>query len=112
MEANPGCTVTGPAIIGREAEIADLWRKLETRSVVLSAERRVGKTSMLRKISEQPKDGWKPILTLVESVRHPIDCVAAVYAEADRVQIRSSKSVWAGRIRSAYEAIAGGQFGS
>src|ERR1700674_848397 len=89
MKANPGGTVTGGAIIGRQVEIADIWRKLETRSVVLSAERRVGKTSILRKISEQPRDSWKAILVLVESARHPIDCVEAIYTEAERLDVPS-----------------------
>jgi len=40
MKANPG-GVAGAAIIDPEVEIAGLWSKLQTRSVALSAERRV-----------------------------------------------------------------------
>ncbi len=75
MKANPGGTVTGKAIIGREKEIADIWKRLEKRSVVLTAERRVGKTCVLRKMSEKPRNRWLPLFCWVESDRHPIDCV-------------------------------------
>ena len=61
MKANPGGTITGEAILGREREIADLWGKLEKRSVVFAAERRVGKTCVLRKMSENPRNGWMPL---------------------------------------------------
>ncbi len=107
MKANPGGPVTGDAIIGREKEIQDIWGKLEKRSVILSAERRVGKTSVLRKMAEHPKDGWLPIFCLVESDRHPIDCVKKIFSEADRLKARSDKGIWLGRVRSAYKAIAG-----
>lgn len=106
MKANPGGTVTGEAIIGREVEIADLWSKLQTRSVVLSAERRVGKTSILRKMSERPHVNWTAVLVYVESARHPIDCVEAIYREADRLEVRSSKAVWQSRIKSSYSNLA------
>lgn len=111
MKANPGGTVTGDAIVGREAEIADLWHKLQTRSVVLSAERRVGKTSILRKMSESPHAGWAALLVYVESARHPIDCVEAIYREADRIALRSSRAKWLSRIRSSYEKLSDSQVG-
>jgi hypothetical protein len=101
MKANPGGTLTGNAIIGREAELKGLWSKLQRRSVVLSAERRVGKTSLLRKMSDHPPGGWIPLLVFVESARHPIDCVAAMYDKASEAQIRSSKGVWLKRVRTA-----------
>jgi len=107
MKANPGGTVTGDAIIGREKEIADIWMKLEKRSVIFTAERRVGKTCVLRKMSEHPRDGWRCLFCWVESDRHPIDCVEKIFAEANRLEARSNKGIWLGRIRSAYKAIAG-----
>lgn len=107
MKANPGGTVTGEAIIGREKEIADIWKRLEKRSVVLTAERRVGKTCVLRKMSEKPKNRWLPLFCWVESDRHPIDCVGKIFSEANRLEARSDKGIWLGRIRSAYKTLAG-----
>jgi hypothetical protein len=107
MKANPGGTITGDAILGRENEIAEIWGKLEKKSVLLSSERRVGKTCVLRKMQEHPREGWVPIFTWVESVRHPIEFVGVMYSEADRLHVRSPKGVWLGRVRSIYQAIAG-----
>ena len=78
MKANAGGTLTGDAILGREEEIAAIWERLSRRSVVLTAERRVGKTSVLRKMSERPADDWVPLLCLVESKRHPVECVETI----------------------------------
>jgi len=107
MKANPGGSVTGEAIIGREKEIADIWTKLEKRSVILTAERRVGKTCVLRKMSEHPVGSWLPLFCWVESDRHPIDCVEKIFSEANRLDAQSDKGLWLGRIRSAYKAISG-----
>jgi len=106
MKSNPGGTVTGSAIVGRHKELREIWNKLQKRSIVLSAERRVGTTSILRKMKEIPKDNWTPLLVLVESARHPIDCVEAIYNEADAAHLRSSKSQWAKSLRDAYRALA------
>ena len=61
MKPNPGGIITGEAIIDREKEITSIWKTLENQSVVLTAERRVGKTSVLRKLEENPKNGWIPM---------------------------------------------------
>lgn len=106
MKSNPGGTITGSAIIGRDSELHQIWQKLDKRSIVLSAERRVGKTSLLRKMKEYPRKGWTPILVLVESARHPIDCVEAIYNEACASQVLSTKGVWAKRVTEAYKKLA------
>ena len=48
MRPNPGGMIKGEAIVDREKEIASIWRALQNQSVVISSERRVGKTSILR----------------------------------------------------------------
>ena len=85
MKEIPGGTVTGEAIVGRSAELTEIWAKIAKRSIVLSAERRVGKTSLLRKMLDEPQHGWTPLLVLVESARHPTDCVEAIYEQASAV---------------------------
>jgi hypothetical protein len=109
MKANPGGPVTGDGIIGRSSELAMIWSKLQKRSVMLSAERRVGKTSLLRKMADEPQSGWTPLLVFVESARHPIDCVEAMYNRASEAQMCSSKSIWMNRIRKTCETLGSGQ---
>ena len=107
MKANPGGTITGEAILGREVDIAEIWEKLEKRSVILTAERRVGKTCVMRKMAEYPRNGWMPLLCWVEHARHPIDCVEQIYSEASQMEAQSGKGKWLTRIRAAYQMISG-----
>jgi AAA+ ATPase superfamily predicted ATPase len=111
MKANPGGTVTGDGIIGRSSELAELWNKLQKRSVLLSAERRVGKTSLLRKMTEEPPSGWTPLLIFVESARHPIDCVEAMYDVVSEAKMCSTKGVWMHEIGKAFEKLGSAQVG-
>jgi hypothetical protein len=107
MKANPGGSVDGEAIVGREVEISEIWRKLERQSVILTAERRVGKTCILKKMRAHPRNGWIPLLCWVEQCGHPIECIETIYGEAQRMEAQSNKGVWLGRIRSVYQRIAG-----
>lgn len=50
MRNMTGRPVTESDFYNREAELADLWRKLETDHVLLLAPRRVGKTSLMYKL--------------------------------------------------------------
>ena len=79
MKPNPGGILTGEAIVDREKETGLIWNALQNQSVVLVSERRVGKTSVLRKMEENPRDGWMPLLYLVEGKNHPIEFVEGLY---------------------------------
>ena len=79
MKPNPGGTITGEAILNREKEIESIWRALQNQSVVVISERRVGKTTILRKMEENPEEGWNPILYLVEGKEHPVEFVEGLY---------------------------------
>ncbi len=79
MRPNPGGIITGEAIVDREQEIHSIWEALHGQSIVLTSERRVGKTSILRKMLENPRDGWSPVLYWVEGKRHPIEFVEGLY---------------------------------
>jgi hypothetical protein len=57
MKANPGAIVSPSEVIGRDRLIANLWERLEQQSLILSAERRMGKTSVIKKMqAEAPKN--------------------------------------------------------
>jgi ATP/maltotriose-dependent transcriptional regulator MalT len=61
MKANPGGQLTPGEVIGRDRLIRKLWRVLETRSLVLSAERRMGKTSVIKKMTAEASPSKLPI---------------------------------------------------
>jgi AAA+ ATPase superfamily predicted ATPase len=79
MKPNPGGMLKGKAVVNREKEINSIWRALQNQSVVITSERRVGKTSILRKMEENPKEDWIPILFLVEGKEHPVEFVEGLY---------------------------------
>lgn len=79
MKPNPGGIIKGNAVVDRKNEIDSIWSTLENQSVVLISERRVGKTCVLRKMEENPKDDWQPVLYWVEGKEHPIDFVEGIY---------------------------------
>ena len=79
MKPNPGGILSGEAVIDRENEINKIWLALENQSVVLVSERRVGKTSIMRKMEANPENGWFPILYLVEGKEHPVEFVEGLY---------------------------------
>jgi AAA+ ATPase superfamily predicted ATPase len=81
VRPNPGGALTGEAIVDRKNEIASIWRALQNQSVVISSERRVGKTSILRKMEEKPCDGWIPLLYIVEGKEHPVEFIEGLYEE-------------------------------
>ena len=50
MKANPGGAIAPEDVIGRDKLIANLWNILDRQSVILSAERRMGKTTVIKKM--------------------------------------------------------------
>ena len=106
MEANPGGILTGDAIIDREQEIKSIWKSFKNQSVILTAERRVGKTSVLRKIEENPKDNWTPILYWVEGKWHPIEFVEGLYETLVQKGMIEDKFY---RLKKYYEKFVGGK---
>lgn len=79
MKPNPGGIITGAAIVDRDREIESIWEAIEIMSVILFSERRVGKSSVLRKIEENPRNDWLPILYWIEGKGHPIEFVEGLY---------------------------------
>ena len=55
MKTNPGGMLEILDIVGRDELIQQIWEVLDKQSVVLTAERRIGKTSIIRKMENKPK---------------------------------------------------------
>ncbi|RKY18713.1 MAG: hypothetical protein DRQ55_12635 [Planctomycetota bacterium] len=73
MRASPGGQLPIDEIHGRDAFIAELWRTLETNSIRLEAERRVGKTHVLNKMEGEPSGNWEVIKLDLEEVHSAIE---------------------------------------
>src|ERR1039457_5058878 len=87
MRANPGGEVGPSDVIGRDRLIEDLWRALEAQSVVLTSERRIGKTTVICKMQkEASKSSASPFSVLrdLEGLRTVQEFVDCVYVDVER----------------------------
>lgn len=83
MKANPGGQVAPSEVIGRDKLIESLWEILERQSLVLSAERRMGKTCIIKKMRTEAPPDKLPIFHDLEKVRSPIEFVETVLQDVE-----------------------------
>lgn len=81
LKSNPGGQLAPDEVIGRDRLVARLWDTLEGRSVVLTAERRMGKTSVLKKMEAQPRDLFKTIRRDLENISSPLEFVERLFED-------------------------------
>jgi hypothetical protein len=79
MRANPGGNLDPKDVLGRDRLIADLWGVLERQSVVLVSERRMGKTSVIKKMHAERPDGVLTFYQDLEGIRTPVEFVEHVF---------------------------------
>lgn len=84
MKANPGGQIATNSVIGRDHLIRTLWSTIESQSLVITAERRIGKTTVMKKMEKEPLAGWLPVYQDLESCHSAHDFAMAVYGEVDR----------------------------
>lgn len=109
MKANPGGQLSPDQIVGRDILIESLWRILDRQSLVLAAERRLGKTSILKKMVAAPRSGWKPVFRDLERVRTPLEFVEVVVQDAEAHLSRTKRT--SRRLADAVHALAGIELG-
>jgi hypothetical protein len=71
MRANPGGEIAASEVIGRDEFIRHLWDVLDRQSVMLVAERRFGKTTVIKKMHADPPTGWTVLWRDVEGCSSP-----------------------------------------
>ena len=81
LKSNPGGQLAPDEVIGRDRLVARLWDTLEGRSVVLTAERRMGKTSVLKKMEAEPRDLFKTIRRDLENISSPLEFVERLFED-------------------------------
>lgn len=109
MKANLGGQIDPSEVIGRDGLILRLWRVLERQSLVLSAERRMGKTCLVRKMeAEVPKDSL-PVYRDLERVHRPLEFVELVFQDVKSYLSRVSRT--AKRVRALLTQLSGGEIG-
>lgn len=79
MEINPGGYIDPSEIIGREAEIERYWQILRRQSLILNAERRIGKTLLLRKMGATGREQVSTFYQELERVHSIIELISQIY---------------------------------
>lgn len=93
MRANPGGRIGLSEIVGRDAFVGELWGVLRGQSLVLTSERRIGKTCVIRKMREEcPDPGAVCVLSDLEALRSPSEFVEALYADVEDLLSRTDRA--------------------
>ena len=79
MQINPGGSLDTKDVIGRDDEIARYWRVLERQGLVISAERRIGKTHIVWKMRDECRPGYLPFYQDLERVHTTADLTRSIY---------------------------------
>lgn len=110
MKTNPGGQIPPSEVIGRDELIRRLWRVLDRQSLVLSAERRMGKTCVVQKMVVEAPNDKLPIYHDLEGLRTPLEFVETVFHDVEGYLSRLQRT--AGRVRQWLAHIAGLEIGS
>ncbi len=97
MRTNPGGGLSPEEVVGRDALIAELWDKLERHGVMMTAERRMGKTSVLRKMLAQQPPGITAFYWDLENIRSPAALVREIFNKVSEDLGNSQK--WQGKVQ-------------
>lgn len=79
-----GQPVVKDDLYGREKLIELIWKKLEKGNVLLAAPRRFGKTSIMLKLRDSPREGFEVVFLDVEWIRTPLDFITEIITELIR----------------------------
>lgn len=91
MRANPGGLIAPSEIVGRDALLARIWRVLERQSVLLTSERRMGKTCVLRKMKEDPPPHVLCMYQDLEGIQTPLEFAETVLRDVEQHLGRMSR---------------------
>jgi len=83
MKANPGGQIDPREIVGRDKLVARLWDVLQRQSLVLIAERRMGKTCVMTKMRSDPPHGVLTVYRDLEGLRSPLEFVEGVFHDVE-----------------------------
>lgn len=94
-------------VVGRDQVIEQIWDTLEQQSIRMNAERRIGKTTIIKKLCAEPRNGWVPIFQDLEQYHTAEQFAVAVYREVDR--FLSKRDRVARRSREFLKSIGGAE---
>lgn len=69
-------------IFGREKIIKHIWKLLKEHSILFTAERRIGKTTVLKELVDNPQEGFIVIFSDLEKIDTPLEFVNDILNKA------------------------------
>ena len=84
MQINPGGRLNTKDVVGRDVEIARYWDVLKRQGLVISAERRIGKTHIVLKMRDECRSGYLPFYQDLEAVHSTTELVRSIYNTVHR----------------------------
>lgn len=109
MKANAGGQIDSGAVIGRELLIRQIWDTIAQQSVLMTSERRIGKTTVIRKMFAEPESGWMPVYQDLEHCHTAAEFAMAVYKEIHHFLDGKGKA--ARRVKELFRVIGGAEIG-
>ena len=100
MQINPGGRLQPEEVIGRSGEIARYWDILDRQGLVVSAERRIGKTHILLKMREECPPAYLPVYQDMEAIHSVGDLVRSIYAVTESTSFKARVAKWSGLLPS------------
>jgi hypothetical protein len=76
-----GSQISPDNVVGRDELIERIWKRLKHKSVRLTAERRIGKTTVLKRMLANPKHGTLPMFLDLEKVHSPTRFIEVLLGE-------------------------------
>ena len=84
MKANPGGHLAPEYVFGRNQLIELIWDRLDQQCVLINAERRIGKTVVIKQMVARPRQGWFPVFHDLEKIRSADEFARGVYEAVSR----------------------------
>lgn len=108
MECVVGAPVSGDNLFGRERELNHIWERLESGDhVLMTAPRRVGKTSLMMELKRQPRPGWTVVYVDVEACDDAKTCITEIVDELSRIPKFKKHFQWTKRRESLRNFVKG-----
>ena len=79
MQINPGGLLNIEDVVGRDDEIARYWRVIGRQGLIISAERRIGKTHIVRKMRDECLSGYLPFYQDLEAAHTTPELIRSIY---------------------------------
>ncbi|MCC0177795.1 ATP-binding protein [Waterburya agarophytonicola K14] len=107
FKSNPGGQISPDEIVGRDRLIEQLWDRLRQQSFIFSGERRIGKSSTLKKMTLEAPEDMLPIYRDLEGIRSPIEFVEVIWQDTETYLREAGK---AQRVREFVSELIGSHF--